>query len=179
MNTAGRLGLTRFSDWLGFLAYLAFIFAAFIIENRASDKYPLLNANDRIYLWSTIPTFIVVGGAVWASRRTLLRPAARPGFAFVLAAAVGFPAAFLILGTALLVNGALDRGPATEKSAVVLRAVDDSWDRQYVLRLDEKQGPVTFALRRNEHVVATPGDHVTLEVMPGRLGRPWVLSHLP
>lgn len=180
MNTAARrLGFEKASDWLIFVAYLGFLFGGIILSNRAPDKYPLLSANDSIYLFGTAPTIMIVGGAVWLLRRRLFGRKVGSGFACLLAAAFAMPAAFLTLGLAIFVNGALDHGAVEKVSAVVLRAVNDSRDRHYVLQLDGKRGPVTFSLRRNEQVIASNGDRVTLDVMPGRLGRPWVRAHVP
>jgi hypothetical protein len=83
---------------------------------------------------------------------------------------------FGVAGVLLFLNGALDRGKATEHLGIITRqgcARHCSWD----IGLVEVPGKsITPIVSRSENERAHVGDSVDIEIKPGFLGRAWLQS---
>jgi hypothetical protein len=177
-----RFGLKSWKDLVWLFTYVGGVIASVFLFLWTQVRYPLLDGNDPIYLWTIIPSMVGVSGILWIARKPLFRGGIRePWLLRMVILAVAIPVTFAILGSLLLINGAFDRGPTMRRAAVVIARYDEPGNRHYMLRLlgDERVKPIKLALGVREPLLAHPGEEVLLEVRPGYLRRPWLQQHTP
>jgi hypothetical protein len=179
---ARRLGIRRWTDvaWLvGSSAWVLLTIGFFL---RAQAVYPLLDGNDPVYIRTVVLSMAIVSVAMWLMRRRIFTGEARqPLLMWTLILGMAVTVTFAALGSILFVNGAFDRGSPVRRMALVVSEVDEPKNRHYMLTFRDAPGisPVKLELKAREALVVPVGGQVALEVMPGRLGRPWVRGHAP
>ena len=179
---ARRLGIRRWTDvaWLvGSCAWVLLSIGSFL---RAQAVYPLLDGNDPVYTRTLVLSMAVVSLALWLVRKRLFTGEARqPLLMWTLILGMAVTVTFAVLGSILFVNGAFDRGNPIRRIASVVSEADEPKNRHYMLTFHDAPGvsPVKLELKAREALVVPVGGQLELEVMPGRLGHPWVRGHAP
>ena len=177
-----RFGVKGWADVAWLVGVSAFVILSIGFLLYALGKYPLLDGNDPIYLRAIASTMAIVCLSLWLARRRIFTGDARqPLLMWVLIFGAGIPIAAAVTGAVLFVNGALDRGRAVRRATVVVSEADEPRNRHYMLAFaDTAHAPhVKLTLTAREPLVVPVGGQVILEVMPGRLERPWVRAHIP
>jgi hypothetical protein len=155
---------------------VVFVFCSFMPFVVAYRRYPLLDQNDPIYLRALLAPVVISSGLLYLFR---FGNDASRGIRFIAIVGLSVPVAFLVLGSILCWNGAMDGAPATQQTCTVVRAVDEPRNRHYMLSAPGAAQLIKLELPVRAPLTVRAGGHITLVIKPGSLGHPWVASHNP